>query len=69
MGLRTKREMAAFVAAILEASDRAAALRDQAELERSATGSSETAARAILRNRHRCGSVSNAGQEQETVRP
>lgn len=64
-----KREIADFVAAILEAQDRAASERCEAGSERYGPGSLDTAARAILRNRRRCRPLPGVGAIDGAARP
>lgn len=68
MGVRTKRDIAASIAAILESDDRATA-RHHAECERAGIGTLDTAARAVLRNRRRCGPMPGPELAQGAARP
>ena len=68
-GMAIDRGMADLISAVRDVAGRATALVAQPEVDPLPVGHSDTAARAVLRGRRRCGSVPNAGQEQESVRP
>jgi hypothetical protein len=68
-GMAIDRSMADLISAVRDVAGRATALVAQPEVDPLPVGRSDTAARAVLRGRRRCGFVPNAGQEQESVRP